>query len=251
MATKSSGKSKSAKNRKASELDLLALRPAGLTDVELVVFRKMLDAVAERRLAPGVRLLEEELVEIFKVSRERIRRILLVLSQHGIIRLEPHKGASVAYPEAAERRDVFETRLLIEGHIIKHLCQLNPARRKKIVSELRDHIDAEQASVADSDRASQIRLSGEFHLLMAHSSGNKVLLKVLQDILVKSSLSLAAHAHHHDLSCSMNEHTILLDAIETGDADKAQEILLAHLGTIAEEISEDIAQSGALQRAFL
>jgi DNA-binding GntR family transcriptional regulator len=251
MVAKAPGKPKLARTRNGPESELLALRPAGLTDVELVVFRKMLDAVAERRLAPGVRLLEEELVEIFKVSRERIRRILLVLSQHGIVRLEPHKGASVAYPEAQERRDVFETRLLIEGHIVKHLCELNPARRKKIVSELREHIAAEQASVAAGDRASQIRLSGGFHLLMAHSVGNKLMFRMLQDLLVKSSLSLAAHAHHHDLSCSMNEHTVLLDAVAAGDTNKAQELLHAHLGTIAEEIAEDIADSGVLQRAFL
>ncbi len=243
-------KPKSANPKKAQDPDLLALRPAGLTDIEVVVFKKLLDAVAERRLTPGVRLLEEELVEIFKVSRERIRRILLVLSQNGIIRLEPHKSAYVAFPESSERRDVFESRLLVEGHIVKTLCQFNPARRKKVVSELRDHIEAEQVSVAGAERALQIRLSGEFHLKMANFAGNKVLLKVLHDILVKSSLSLAAHAHQHDLACSMNEHTVLLDAIEKGDAVKAQEILVAHLGTIAEDIAEDIAQANALQRVF-
>ncbi|XUY29167.1 GntR family transcriptional regulator [Agrobacterium sp. rho-8.1] len=251
MATKSSGKTKSAASGKTERQDLLALRPAGLTDVEVVVFRKLLDAVAERRLAPGLRLLEEELVDIFKVSRERIRRILLVLSQHGIVRLEPHKGAYVAYPEAVERRDALEARILVENHILKLLCELNPARRKKIVSELRAHIMSEQEAVSNHERSLQVRLSGEFHLKMASSAGNMVLLKMLQDLLVKSSLSLAAHAHHHDLSCSMNEHMILLDAIEIGDTEKAQTILIAHLGTIDEDIAGEIAESSALQRALL
>lgn len=247
MATKS----KSANATNAQDTDLLALRPAGLTDVEVVVFKKLIDAVAERRLTPGMRLLEEELVDVFKVSRERIRRILLVLSQNGIIRQEPHKSAYVAFPEASERRDLFESRLLIERHIVKSLCQLNPARRKKVVAELRAHIETEQISVAGSERALQIRLSGEFHLKMANFAGNKVLLKVLHDILVKSSLSLAAHAHQHDLACSMNEHTVLLDAIETGDSGKAEEILAAHLGNIAEDIAEDIAKTNTLQRVFI
>jgi len=244
-------KPKSAGTKSGQDPDPLVLRPAGLTDVEVVVFRKLLDAVAERRLAPGVRLLEEELVEIFKVSRERIRRILLVLSQNGIIRLEPHKSAYVASPDASERRDMFESRLLVEGHIVKSLCEFNPARRKKLVTELRAHIVAEQTSMAKGERALQIRLSGEFHLKMASFAGNKVMLKILHDILVKSSLSLAAHAHQHDLSCSMNEHTVLLDAIEKGDSEKAHALLIAHLGTIAEEIAEDIAQTNALQRALL
>ncbi|WP_395773379.1 GntR family transcriptional regulator [Agrobacterium pusense] len=244
-------KAKSVGAKDPRDPDLLALRPAGLTDVEVVVFKKLLDAVAERRLAPGMRLLEEELVEIFNVSRERIRRILLVLSQNGIIRLEPHKSAYVAFPDAAERRDIFESRVLIESHIVKALCQLNPARRKKVVAELRGHIEKEQSSMDAADRALQIRLSGDFHLKMAVFAGNNVLLKVLHDILVKSSLSLAAHAHQHDLSCSINEHTPLLDAIERGDVDAAQALLIAHLGTIAEDIAENIDQSSVLQRAFI
>jgi len=238
------------KSTQKDQANSIALRPAGLNDVEIVVFTKLLEAVAERRLVPGLRLVEDELAEVFKVSRERIRRILLVLSQHGIVRLEPNKGAYVARPNAIERRDGFEARQLIERHLLERLCALNPARRKMIVSELRKHIEAEHDAIANNQRALQIRLSGEFHLKIANCVGNAELLRMLQDLLVRTSLSLAAHAHHQDLSCSMNEHTVLLDAVEVGDKDRALELLSAHLSHIADDMAENIAMGSDLHRAL-
>jgi len=104
----------------------LELRPAGLSEIEQETFRKLVDAIAERRLLPGVRLVEDDLAGIFGVSRERIRRILLVLSQHDIVRLEPNRGAFVARPTYQECRDAFEARQLIECHVVHTLTALGP-----------------------------------------------------------------------------------------------------------------------------
>lgn len=207
----------------------LGLKPPGLTAVEQEAFRKLIDAIAERRLLPGVRLVEEELAEIFGVSRERIRRILLVLSQHDIVRLEPNRGAYVARPTFAECRDSFEGRLLIERHVVKSLASIGPARRRMIVSHLRRHIAEEDKAIALGDRVAEIRLSGEFHLKMAAFAGNRRLLRMLQDIISQMSLALAAHTHAHDLDCSIGEHGALLDAIEAGEAERADALLAHHL----------------------
>lgn len=207
----------------------LALRPPGLTAVEQDAFRKLMDAIAERRLLPGVRLVEDELAGIFGVSRERIRRILLVLSQHDVVRLEPNRGAFVARPTYAECRDAFEGRLLIERHVVATLAGLGPARRRMIVSHLRRHLAAEDAAIAAGDRVAEIRLSGEFHLKMAAFAGNRRLLRMLQEIIPQMSLALAAHTHAHDLDCSIGEHAALLDAIDAGDAALADQLLARHL----------------------
>jgi len=229
------GDAKPRRGRKAAEpvedpaLSGLSLRPPGLTSVEQAAFRKLVDAIAERRLLPGVKLVEEDLAGIFGVSRERIRRILLVLSQHDIVRLEPNRGAYVARPTFAECRDSFESRLLIERHVVRTLAALGPARRRMIVSHLRRHIADEDQAVAAGDRVAEIRLSGEFHLKLAAFAGNRRLTRMLQDIIAQMSLALAAHTHAHDLDCSLGEHGGLLDAIEAGDGDAADRLLAHHL----------------------
>lgn len=226
------------------------LRPAGLNDVEVGVFRQLLEAISERRLAPGVKLTEDELSEIFSVSRERIRRVLLVLSQHGIIVLEPHRGASVACPTSAERRDAFEARQVLEQQVVARLAFLPDARRAAIALELRDHLARERKAIETDDRHLQIRLSGDFHLKLAAYAGNVEILRILQELQAKLSLALAAHAYAHKLDCSIVEHEALVDAIESGDAGKAAALLGNHLGHLQDDMEDSIGNVSPLKRAF-
>ena len=228
------------------ELVGLGLKPAGLTTVEQAAFQKLVSAIAERRLLPGVRLVEEELAEVFGVSRERIRRILLVLSQHDIIRLEPNRGAYVARPTYRECRDAFEGRRLIERHVVATLAALGPARRRMVAAHLRRHIEAESAAIAAGDRTAEVRLSGEFHLKMAAYAGNLRLARMLQDLIAQMSLATAAHTHPHDLDCSLGEHQALLDAILQGDAAEADRLLAAHLEHLEAALTHGLNDDGGL-----
>ena len=49
--------------------------------VETRIYREFHRAIAERRLAPGTKLVEDTLAHVFKTSRARIRKVLLVLAQ--------------------------------------------------------------------------------------------------------------------------------------------------------------------------
>ena len=52
-------------------------------------------AIAERKLLPGARLKEEELCNIFSVSRARVRQALARLEVSGLVTLMPNRGAIV------------------------------------------------------------------------------------------------------------------------------------------------------------
>src|SRR5215813_740182 len=52
---------------------------------EREAFERILGAIAERSLPPGTKLTEESLVEIFGITRGRVRKVLLLLSQRGLI----------------------------------------------------------------------------------------------------------------------------------------------------------------------
>ncbi|MCF5602574.1 GntR family transcriptional regulator, partial [Pseudomonas syringae] len=67
-----------------------------------VVYEHIFDAILEQRLAPGTRLSEEALGEIFGVSRTIIRRALSRLGHEGVVLLRPNRGAVVASPSVEE-----------------------------------------------------------------------------------------------------------------------------------------------------
>ena len=63
-------------------------------------------SIAEKRLRPGARLKEEQLAEIFDVSRARVRQALSVLESDGLVTIVPNRGAFVSEPGVDEARDV-------------------------------------------------------------------------------------------------------------------------------------------------
>lgn len=234
--------------------DAAVLEPyrfAGLHEVEATTARQIMDAITERRLMPGTKLVEDEMARIFGVSRERIRRILLVLSQHGILDIEPNRGAFVAVPTTAARREAFELRSIIERHVVTSLCKQPPAVRKSVSAALRAHILEEQTASDSRNRALQIKLSGDFHLKLASLEGNGLLVKTLREAMMRMSLALATQQPLlAELDCSINEHTPLVDAIEKGDSELAARLMEAHLQHVEQHLHDPGSTASVLARAF-
>src|SRR6195952_1031286 len=82
-----------------------------------IVYEHIFDAILEQRLAPGTKLSEEALGEIFGVSRTIIRRALSRLGHEGVVLLRPNRGAVVASPSVEEARQVFFARRMVEKAI--------------------------------------------------------------------------------------------------------------------------------------
>jgi DNA-binding GntR family transcriptional regulator len=78
-------------------------------------------AILEHRLAPGAKLTEAQLCEVFAVKRGPIRQALAQLATDRLVDLEPNRGAFVAAPSPAEAREIFESRRLIEPGIVRRL----------------------------------------------------------------------------------------------------------------------------------
>ncbi|MCF5826768.1 GntR family transcriptional regulator, partial [Pseudomonas syringae] len=107
-----------------------------------VVYEHIFDAILEQRLAPGTRLSEEALGEIFGVSRTIIRRALSRLGHEGVVLLRPNRGAVVASPSVEEARQVFFARRMVEQAItelaVEHATAEQLAELRQMVSDERD-----------------------------------------------------------------------------------------------------------------
>ena len=72
-------------------------------------------AIVERRLAPGQRLIERELVELTGVSRTSVREALRELAAEGLVTVIPNKGTVVTSVSAEEARQLYQVRSALEG----------------------------------------------------------------------------------------------------------------------------------------
>jgi len=64
-------------------------------------------AIHEHRIAPGTKLGEDELGEIYGVSRTVVRAALQSLSHIQLVEIRRNRGAFVARPSLKEAREVF------------------------------------------------------------------------------------------------------------------------------------------------
>ncbi len=201
-----------------------------------IVYAHIFDAILEQRLAPGTKLSEESLGEIFGVSRTIIRRALSRLGHEQVVVLRPNRGAVVASPSIEEARQIFLARRVVEKAITE--LAVDNATPEKI-SEMVQLVEQEQECFARGDRGAGIRLSGEFHLRLAVISGNPPLLSFQRSLVSQTSLIIAQYESGGKNHCSYDEHTELIRAIESGDKQKAVDLMMHHLDHIEGKLNLD------------
>jgi DNA-binding GntR family transcriptional regulator len=219
------------------------VRPALPAD-EDVIYERLLAAILEHRLAPGVKLGEDRLARIFGVTRARIRRVLPRLAHEGVVRLHPNRGAFVAQPTVNEARDVFEARRLIEPGIVERVVQRSDLRT--IVVRLRQHVSAEKRARAAGDTRSIVRLSGEFHTLLADLAGNALLARTMRELATLTCLIIALYDKPAVPACLGEEHGELVDALAAGDAQRAMKLMVHHLNHVEENLDLTVSEPGPI-----
>ncbi len=195
------------------------------TTTHLIV-ESLTRAIVEHRLQPGAKLVEQKLADQFGVSRTLIRQALFKLSQNRLIRMEPARGAFVAAPSAAEARQVFAVRRMLEaGMTSAFITSVTPTQ----ITALRDHVAEEAKAMQRGDVQGRTVLLGDFHVRIAQLMGNEVLALMLMDLISRCALitlmyqSASAAAHSHE------EHAAIVDALEARDEARALALMDDHL----------------------
>jgi DNA-binding GntR family transcriptional regulator len=191
------------------------------------VHRALKRAILDQALSPGTKLPEDSIGERLGVSRTLVREALVRLSEEGLVDLRPNKGAVVARPTLEEGRNLFLTRMALEGLVVE---TLSGRLMQEQIDTLSAHITAEEA--AKTEHAASIRLAGEFHTLLAQMTNNASLIRYVNELVARSSLILALYGRPHSSECAVSEHRDLLDKLIAGKTDEAVTLMRHHLDSI-------------------
>ena len=194
------------------------------------------DAIVEHRLAPGAKLVEQNLATMFGVSRTIVRQALIRLEREHLVRLEPAKGASVAMPSVQETRQVFATRRYLEIPMIRDFAL---RAGKADLHKLREHLQREQSAIQQPDVRGRTRLLADFHVKIAMIMGNEVLAGMLAQLVWRTSLAAMLYQTRLSAGHSSHEHAALLDAIENRDPEGAASVMERHLENVEASLQLD------------
>lgn len=209
---------------------MVAIAEGGKNTTTDAVYDLLCRAIIEQSLKPGMRLPEDTVGEQFGVSRTIVRHALLRLESEGLVVSRRNRGAFVAEPTLEEAHQIFEVRRCLETEVMRLLVERMP---RTGFDALRAHVRREQG-VRGKDGPVSIRLSGEFHILLAELSGNKVLAKYITQVVRRCSLIMAMFATSHSSDCAVDEHSQIIDAIGAKDTKRAVGLMEHHLGAVAD-----------------
>lgn len=221
-------------------MSLAAEHGIGVVETEDIaeedIVERIFEAVIEQRLPPGTKLSESALCEAFGVGRMRIRRSLLLLASREVVELQANRGAFVASPTAGQAREVFEARQAMEPTIARlAVHRATPAD----IGALGSHLLAEHAAHADGRRNDSIRLSGQFHILLAQIAGNAVMLRMMKELVTRTSLIIGIFGAPGISNCRDDEHEQIVAAFREGEAEVAASLMRAHLRHIEAHLQLD------------
>jgi DNA-binding GntR family transcriptional regulator len=207
------------------------------------IHQRILGAIVEHRLPPGTKLGEERLAGVFGVSRTLIRQVIERLAHDRIVTVVPNRGAFVSSPTVEEAREVFAARRVIEPELIRQaLRAATPADIKR----LRAHVAKESAAREAHDKRAIIRLSGDFHALVAEIAGNRYLAKTLRELETLTCLVIILYDAPNVPACPYHEHADLVDLIEARDERRAAEQMVEHLRHVEASLEFERAADGEI-----
>jgi DNA-binding GntR family transcriptional regulator len=204
--------------------------------VEEGIVDRIFAAVVEQRLPPGTKLSESTLCEAFGVGRMHIRRSLLLLASREVVELQPNRGAFVASPTAKQAREVFEARMALEPTIARLAVE---RATDKDIADLSSHLRMEHDAHHNESRHEAIRLSGQFHILLAQIASNAVMLRMMKELVTRTSLIIGIFGEPNVTNCRDDDHELILAAFKARDGQAAADLMSEHLQEIESALNLD------------
>lgn len=226
------------------------VRKAGSETLAGDVYARLRAAIFEGRYGAGERLLPAELAVDFQVSPGVVREALTRLAAQGVAVVSPNRGFNVAHMDASDMTELVEFRVINETAALRLSIE-----RGDVAWEGRVVAAHHQLKLLRSDdfEAWQPVHRG-FHLSLLSACGNRRLLRECEELLDAADLYLRwsrqiAHEHASG-SVFINrdhlaEHTAIMDATLSRDADLATALYRAHLVRTEELIEPAAAEAEA------
>jgi len=190
------------------------------------VLDNLRQAIIERELAPGQRLIERELVELTGVSRTSIREALRELAAEGLVTTIPNKGTIVAQVTAEEARQLYQVRSALEALAGRLFVEnATPAQRRALASAFRA---VERA--AGRGAPAWLAAKDKFYDVLFEGGGNEALRSIACTLHARisrlRSLSLTRPGRAGE---SMAELAEIVAAVQANDADAAAKACSHHV----------------------
>lgn len=193
------------------------------------VYEAIRDGILDGELKAGEFAREKQISEAMGVSRTPVREALARLASDGFLEKIPHRGFRVPEEDLSRILDTYSIVAALELLSIRlaftQVEDQDLTRLRGINSDLRN-------SILTDDIQKMIDLDNRFHALIAKRSGNRELIDFLSELKAKiRPLETWYYSFEENIEKSVEEHKAIIEALETGNLDRALTIVERNIGS--------------------
>lgn len=204
-------------------------------------YDELVQMITSGALPPGSPIDEKALTEALGVSRTPFREAIAILASDGLVDVRPYRGFSVRQFTRKEINDLYLLRRTLECFAIR-LAVENISNVD--ISRLEDALDRGVAALERMDLAEYAIHDAEFHAMIAQLSDSTPLIGVLERLSLQIQMCrVVANRHPGFAEEAARERDAILVALRARDADRAVELLDAHIGHVQRAVLDSLAET--------
>lgn len=205
------------------------------------------DAILRGEYPPGVSLPEIPLSKELNVSRGAVREALRTLSETGLVVLSPRHGAEVCSVSPQLIHEVYTLRAVLEAFAVK-LAITSGHMNGEALRGVEATYEGLVAAVESDDKAAMIEADMAFHCAVCSPCGHELLLEHLRQLQARTCLCiLYTKVHASDAESEALSHRPILNAVISGEADRAEAALRDHLISAGQRLLVRMTSSESLR----
>lgn len=187
----------------------------------------ILAEIASGHLAPGERIIQEQVARSLGVSRQPVQQALLLLRNLGALQEAPGRGLVVTPLDPQQVQHRYEMRAVIEGLACRRAAETNADKAARQGPAL---IEAGRKAVASASVSRMVAADMRFHEFLYALSGNPLI-----------APAMAAHWAHTQRAMGevltrdekprdiWDQHEQILQAVMAGDGERAEALARRHI----------------------
>lgn len=194
------------------------------------VYKSLKENIIKGIYSPSESLPELELSKQYGVSRNTIKKALLMLEKESLVMIEINKGAKVRSYSMEEVLEFLELRSCLEGFIIRKavpvISEENIEALEEILATMKHHFEHHEL-VAYSE------CNQRFHALIYDACPNKTAVEMTQNLKNQmrkyNTKTILIPGRDNQ---SFSEHSAILGAIKNRDAELAEALMVRHINNV-------------------
>lgn len=210
------------------------------------VFEQIQIAIVKGEIPHGSKISEPELAKKYGISRGPLREAIRRLQGRKLVVHTPNAGVRVVSLSPHKLLEIYDVREALEGMACKlaaiHMTDEEIADLKESVVRHQQLKDRQQGLTYYQDD-----LDLDFHYRIIEGSKNSKLMDMLSVHLyqIVKMYRYQFTAYSEQLTADLNEHALIVEALERRDSEIAEILMRRHISTVRKKIAAQFSEDAA------